>query len=79
MAYAYDPNQFLTQARQLDDDDVPVSVNGVVDPEKYGFDNAFINNATAELAGKLMADRAVTTTGSGEVAFYSADGTRGAR
>jgi ribose transport system substrate-binding protein len=67
---ASDPNQFLTQAKQLDDGNVPVSVNGVVDPEKYGFDNAFINNATDELAGKLMADWAVTATGGGEVAFY---------
>jgi ribose transport system substrate-binding protein len=67
---ASDPNQFLTQAKQLDEGKVPVSVNGVVDPEKYGFDNAFINNATDELAGKLMADWAVTATGGGEVAFY---------
>jgi ribose transport system substrate-binding protein len=67
---ASDPNQFLAQAKQLDDAKVPVSVNGVVDPEKYGFDNAFINNATDELAGKLMADWAVTATGGGEVAFY---------
>jgi ribose transport system substrate-binding protein len=47
-----------------------VSVNGVVDPEKYGFDNAFINNATDELAGKLMADWSVAETGGGEVVFY---------
>jgi ribose transport system substrate-binding protein len=67
---ASDPNQFLNQAKQLDDSKVPVSVNGVVDPEKYGFDNAFINNATDELAGKLMADWAVATTGGGEVVFY---------
>ena len=67
---ASDPNQFLNQAKQLDDAKVPVSVNGVVDPEKYGFDNAFINNATDELAGKLMADWSVASTGGGEVVFY---------
>jgi ribose transport system substrate-binding protein len=67
---ASDPNQFLNQAKQLQDGKVPVSVNGVVDPEKYGFDNAFINNATDELAGKLMADWAVADTGGGEVVFY---------
>jgi ribose transport system substrate-binding protein len=67
---ASDPNQFLAQAKQLDDSKVPVSVNGVVDPQKYGFDNAFINNATDELSGKLMADWAVTATGGGEIAFY---------
>jgi ribose transport system substrate-binding protein len=67
---ASDPNQFLNQAKQLEDGKVPVSVNGVVDPQKYGFDNAFINNATDELAGKLMADWAVAATGGGEVVFY---------
>ena len=67
---ASDPNQFLNQAKQLEDGKVPVSVNGVVDPQKYGFDNAFINNATDELAGKLMADWAVASTGGGEVVFY---------
>jgi ribose transport system substrate-binding protein len=67
---ASDPNQFLTQAKQLKAAKVPVSVNGVIDPQKYGFENAFINNATDELAGKLMADWAVTATGGGEVAFY---------
>jgi ribose transport system substrate-binding protein len=67
---ASDPNQFLNQAKQLQDAKVPVSVNGVVDPQKYGFDNAFINNATDELAGKLMADWAVSATGGGEVVFY---------
>jgi ribose transport system substrate-binding protein len=67
---ASDPNQFLAQAKQLNDAKVPVSVNGVVDPQKYGFDNAFINNATDELAGKLMADWAVSATGGGDVAFY---------
>jgi ribose transport system substrate-binding protein len=67
---ASDPNQFLDQARQLEDAKVPVSVNGVVDPAQYGFDNAFINNATDELAGKLMADWAVAKSGGGEVVFY---------
>ncbi len=67
---ASDPNQFLNQAKQLEDGKVPVSVNGVVDPAKYGFDNAFINNATDELAGKLMADWSVAATGGGEVVFY---------
>jgi ribose transport system substrate-binding protein len=67
---ASDPNQFLTQAKQLDGAKVPVSVNGVVDPQKYGFDNAFINNATDELAGKLMADWSVAATGGGDVVFY---------
>ena len=67
---ASDPNQFLNQAKQLQDQKVPVSVNGVVDPRKYGFENAFINNATDELAGKLMADWVVASTGGGEVAFY---------
>jgi ribose transport system substrate-binding protein len=67
---ASDPNQFLNQAKQLEDGKVPVSVNGVVDHEKYGFDNAFINNATDELAGKLMADWSVAETGGGEVVFY---------
>ena len=67
---ASDPNQFLNQAKQLQDGKVPVSVNGVVDPTKYGFDNAFINNATDELAGKLMADWSVASTGGAEVVFY---------
>jgi ribose transport system substrate-binding protein len=67
---ASDPHQFLNQAKQLEDAKVPVSVNGVVDPEQYGFDNAFINNATDELAGKLMADWSVASTGGGEVVFY---------
>jgi ribose transport system substrate-binding protein len=67
---ASDPNQFLDQAKQLDASKTPVSVNGVVDPQKYGFDNAFINNATDKLAGKLMADWAVASTGGGEVVFY---------
>ena len=67
---ASDPNQFINQAKELEAAKVPVSVNGVVDPEKYGFDNAFINNATDELAGKLMADWAVAETGGGEVVFY---------
>jgi ribose transport system substrate-binding protein len=67
---ASDPNQFLNQVKQLEDSKVPVSVNGVVDPRKYGFDNAFINNATDQLAGKLMADWSVANTGGGEVVFY---------
>jgi ribose transport system substrate-binding protein len=67
---ASDPNQYLNQAKQLQDAKVPVSVNGVVDPQKYGFDNAFINNATDKLAGKLMADWSVASTDGGEVVFY---------
>jgi ribose transport system substrate-binding protein len=67
---ASDPHQFLNQAKQLEDGKVPISVNGVVDPEKYGFDNAFINNATDELAGKLMADWSVAESGGGELVFY---------
>ena len=66
---AADPNQFLQQLQQLKDADIPISANGIVDPEKHGLQVDFINNDTDELAGKLMADWAVAQ-GGGEVAFY---------
>jgi ribose transport system substrate-binding protein len=64
-----DPNQFLTQLKQLQAAKVPISANAIIDPAKYGLEADFINNHTNELAGKLMADWAVTQ-GGGEVAFY---------
>ena len=64
-----DPNQFLAQLKQLQAAKVPVSANAIIDPAKYGLEADFINNHTNELAGKLMADWAVTQ-GGGEVAFY---------
>jgi ribose transport system substrate-binding protein len=64
-----DPNQFLPQLQQLQQAKVPINANGIVDPEKYGLQVDFINNDTDELAGKLMADWAVTQ-GGGEAAFY---------
>ena len=66
---AADPNQFLQQLEQLQDAEIPISANGIVDPEKYGLEVDFINNDTDELAGKLMADWAVAH-GGGEVVFY---------
>ncbi|MDA0166852.1 substrate-binding domain-containing protein [Solirubrobacter ginsenosidimutans] len=64
-----DPNQFLSQLKQLQAAKVPISANAIIDPAKYGLEADFINNHTNELAGKLMADWAVTQ-GGGEVAFY---------
>jgi ribose transport system substrate-binding protein len=66
---AADPNQFLHQMQQLQQSKVPVSANGIVDPQKYGLPVDFINNDTDALAGKLMADWAVAQ-GGGEVVFY---------
>jgi ribose transport system substrate-binding protein len=66
---AADPNQFLAQMQQLQQTKVPVSANGIVDPAKYDLQVDFINDDTDTLAGKLMADWAVTQ-GGGEVAFY---------
>ena len=64
-----DPNQFLAQLKQLQAAKIPISANAIIDPAKYGLEADFINNHTNELAGKLMADWAVTQ-GGGEVAFY---------
>ena len=64
-----DPNQFLQQLKQLQAARIPISANAVVDPAKYGLEADFINNESNELAGKLMADWAVTQ-GGGEVVFY---------
>lgn len=66
---ASDPNQFLDQMEQLQQAKVPVSANGIVDPEKYGLAVDFINEDTDKLAGKLMADWTLAQ-GGGEVAFY---------
>ena len=66
---AADPNQFLQQLQALHQARVPISANGIVDPQKYGLQADFINNDTDKLAGKLMADWAVTQ-GGGEVVFY---------
>ena len=66
---AADPNQFLRQMQQLHQAKTPVSANGVVDPQKYGIGSDFIDNRTDTLAGKLLADWAVSH-GGGEVAFY---------
>jgi ribose transport system substrate-binding protein len=66
---AADPNQFLHQMQELQQAKVPVSADGIVDPEKYGLQTDFINNETDKLAGKLMADWAVAQ-GGGEVVFY---------
>jgi ribose transport system substrate-binding protein len=67
---ATDPNQFLQQIKQLNQAKVPISANGILDPEKYGIQSDFINNYTDALGGKLMADWAVANAGRGEVAFY---------
>jgi ribose transport system substrate-binding protein len=66
---AADPNQFLRQLQQLQKAGVPISADGIVDPDKYGLKVDFINNETQELGGKLMADWAVAE-GGGEVVFY---------
>jgi ribose transport system substrate-binding protein len=66
---AADPNQFLRQMQQLQQAKVPISANGIIDPEKYGLQTDFLNNAAVELGGKLMADWAVKE-GGGEVVFY---------
>jgi ribose transport system substrate-binding protein len=66
---AADPNQFLHQMQQLSQAKVPISANGIINPEKYGLQTDFLNNQTVELGGKLMADWAVKQ-GGGEVAFY---------
>jgi ribose transport system substrate-binding protein len=66
---ASDPNQFLHQMQALQQAKVPVSANGIVDPEKYGLQADFLNNETNTLGGKLMADWAVAQGGE-EVAFY---------
>lgn len=67
---AVDPNQFLQQIKQLEQANVPISADGILDPQKYGIQADFINNATQELGGKLMADWAVANAGHGEVAIY---------
>jgi ribose transport system substrate-binding protein len=66
---AADPNQFLHQMQQLQKAKIPVSANGILDPEKYDIKVDFINNKTDALAGKIMAHWAVTH-GGGEVVFY---------
>jgi ribose transport system substrate-binding protein len=67
---ATDPNQFLQQIKQLERAKVPISADGILDPEKYGIQADFINNYADALGGKLMADWAVANGGRGEVAFY---------
>jgi ribose transport system substrate-binding protein len=64
-----DPNQFRNQMQALQQSGVPVSANGIVDPQKYGLKADFLNDDTSHLAGKLMADWSVAQ-GGGEVAFY---------
>jgi ribose transport system substrate-binding protein len=66
---AADPNQFLHQMDALRQAGTPVSANGIVDPQRYGLQSDFINNATDQLAGKLMADWAIAH-GGGEAVFY---------
>ena len=56
----------MAQLKQLQDAKTPISANAIIDPAKYGLEADFINNHTNELAGKLMADWAVTQ-GGGEV------------
>jgi ribose transport system substrate-binding protein len=67
---ASDPNQFLKQIKQLQQAKVPISANGILNPQNYGIQADFINNSVDALAGKLMADWAVANSGGGEVAFY---------
>ena len=66
---AAEPNQFLHQMQALQQAKTPVSANGITNPDKYGLQTDFINDATDSLAGKLMADWAVAK-GGGEVVFY---------
>ena len=67
---ASDPNQFLQQIKQLEQAKVPISANGILNPQNYGIQADFLNNYADALGGKLMADWAVANSGGGEVALY---------
>jgi ribose transport system substrate-binding protein len=67
---AADPNQFLHQLQQLQQAKVPLSANGITDPEKFGLQVDFLNNKTDRTGGQLMADWAATK-GGGEIVFYN--------
>ena len=75
---ASDPNQFLQQIKQLEQAKVPISANGILNPQNYGIQADFLNNYADALGGKLMADWAVANSGGGEIACTACPSCRSA-
>jgi ribose transport system substrate-binding protein len=67
---AVEPDTINTQLAKLKQMGIPVVSNGIMNHEKYGIGAAMFNTATAQLAGKVLADYAVVKTdGKANVAF----------
>jgi ribose transport system substrate-binding protein len=67
---AVEPDTINNQLAKLKSMGIPVVSNGIMNHEKYGIGAAMFNTATAQLAGKVLADYATAhTNGKADVAF----------
>lgn len=67
---AVEPDTINTQLAKLEQMGIPVVSNGIMNHQKYGIGAAMFNTATAQLAGRVLADYAVVhTNGKADVAF----------